>query len=355
VLQRIASGPSHPYPHPSDPDRSAALLRIYQLSPGLGRSLILKEIVVGSGDIDVNVLAILPDRELPELDNSLVAKINGEGKFIDYPMVERYASVHVLPQIQAEYAPGAGRWACSLQSSFLRYFLRVRPEYGVRQAAYALHQRKETRCYTTELSQLGRSIRIPQLERVTVAAIDDRDPEVARDAVVALQRFGSPKAEGALWMRLETLHAKWKDNPDKLLDPHTGMLKDQVDRDLEALLVQAIANGQAWFATEERLRRLEELSSPSGRNVVASIRQQMKSREFTIGMNFWPTGVFSFRVAWYAGTGIAAFKEKLAEFPTGTHFKMGGNKAYQDAHSAEFAAASEVTVSQGQIFQIEVR
>ena len=355
VLQRIVAGEPHPYPHPSDPDRSAALLRTYELSPALGRALILKEIVAGRGDIDVNVLAMLPDRELPEIDQELVAKIKGEGKFTDYPMVERYASARMLPQVQAAYAAAAGRWACSLQTSFLRYFLRVSSDYGVKQAAYALHQRRETRCYTTELSQLGRFIRIPQLEQVTASALEDRDLDVARDAALALQSFGSPNAEAALWARLERLHSKWEGAPDKFLDAHTGMLKDQADRDREASLVQAIINGQAWFATEERLRRVEELSSPSERNVVASIRQQMQSREFAIGMNFWPAGVFSFRIAWYDGVGIAAFKEKLAEFPAGTHFKMAGNKADQDAHSVEFAAASQVTASRGQALQIEVR
>ena len=355
VLQKIVAGPSHPYPHPSDPDRSTALRHIYELSPELGRPLILKEIVAGSGDIDVNVLALLLDSELPLLDDRLVAKIKNEGKFTDYPMIDRYASGRVLPQVKAAYEPGAGRWACSLQTSMLRYFLRVEPDYGVRQVVFALHHRRDTRCYTSQLSALGKYIRIPQLERITFAALGDPSSEVARDAAEALRRFGSADAEAALWARQEQLYRKWHADPDKLVDAYSGMLKDQSDSSLESSLVQAITDGQAWFETEERLRKLQDLCTPSARNAVESILRSLRSREFAISMSWGPNGQFIFNIAWYSGTGITAFREKLAQFPAGSHFKMISTKVQLDAHPAESSAANDSTAAHSQTLQIEMR
>lgn len=354
LLQRIVEGDAGFKDSSNRPDRSSALFRINELSPELGRQLILQKIAGPHGDINMDVLASLPDSELPQMDEVFRAKLKRVGiDFGDFPLVERYGSARLLPDIQSAYAPFAGRWACSLQSNALRYFLRVSPDFGVKEAALALHHRGETRCYITELRELGPYIRIPKMEQIVIAALDDSSPEVVRNATLALQEYGSANAEAALWPPLSRLHQKWTDDPEHRVDPHTGLLRNQADRDRETELVEAIINGQAWFLTSERIARLKELGSPSTQRLADSFEKQLQLHEFLFGFNRWPVGQLSFRLGWYSGIGMTAFKEKLAQFPAGSRIKTTASTTYQEAHHAELAEVSAAAAAHGLVLQVE--
>src|SRR6266571_1028461 len=79
-------------------DRASALRRVYELAPLQGRELILHEITNPKGDIGINVLGLLPERELPQVEQPLIAKLKiGDADEIDFQLLERYGSERVLP------------------------------------------------------------------------------------------------------------------------------------------------------------------------------------------------------------------------------------------------------------------
>jgi hypothetical protein len=333
--------------------REEALHRIWEISPEQGRPLILREIAAPKGDIGIAVLGLLPERELPQIEAPTIARIKNGGNDIDFQLIDRYASVGVMDQMKSIYEASRGKWACVPRAAMLRYFLRVSPDYGTKEASDALRGRKRTGCYRTELSDLKELIHVPQMEKVVIAMLDDRSPSVVWDAAEALQEYGSPKAEAALWARLEKLHNKWKDKPDERLHPQPGETDSNKDSGLEQALVEAIANGQAWFANQETIRRLKSLSSPAMQENLDDILKTLQDGNFTFNLTSWPDTDFRFTVGWYQVTGMAAFKEKLAQFPAGAHFIDMTSIDDRRAHSAEIAEVVKAVAANGQTLEIK--
>jgi hypothetical protein len=227
-----------------------------------------------------------------------------------------------LPEVRSIYEAHRGGWACTPQTSLLRYFLRVSPDFGVKEVSTALALRKDTGCYRTELSDLREYVRMPQVEKVAIAALDDPEPAVARDAAQALQHYGTAAAESALWGRLEKFHRKWKDRPDELLHPRPNMIVYDSDSGLEEALVQGISLAQAWFADAATIRRLKDLSSPAMQRELDDTLQALGAGAFNLNLSSWPEDELSFTVGSYSGNGMGNFKEKLAQFPPGSHFRL---------------------------------
>lgn len=331
--------------------RETALRRIWEISPGQGRQLILQEIAAPKGDIDIGVLGLLPERELPQIEAPTIARIkSGSSYDIEFSLIDRYASARALGQMKPIYEAHRGNWACVPQTAMLRYFLRVSPDYGVKEVSDSLSERKATGCFRTQLSELKEYVRLPQLEQVAIAKLDDTSPEVARDAAQALQRFGSPKAEDALWARLERFHRKWKDQPDELLHPHPGTIEYDQESGLEEALVKGIAEGQAWFADAETIRRLKPLSSPEMQAELNRISESLQSGEFEGILSWWPDDKLNFAIGWYHGMGIVAFKEKLAQFPPASRFSIATTES--DAHQIELAELADAAAANGQVLYI---
>jgi hypothetical protein len=234
----------------------------------------------------------------------------------------------------------------------LRCFLRVKPDYGVEELTAALALRKATGCYRTQLSEVREYVRMPQVRKLAIQQLDDPAPSVARDATQALQHYGSSAAENALWARLEKLHQQWKDKPDELLHPRPNMFVYDRDSGLEQALVQGISLGHAWFADAATIQRLKELSSPAMQNELDGTLQMLRGGEFTLDMRWWPEDELNYTLGWYSGEGMASFKEKLAQFPPGSHFRMVTTKAVQEAYQAEFAEARRAASENGQIIEV---
>ena len=154
ILRTIIAGAPNRNHEIDKLDRASALRRVYELAPLQGRELILHEITNPKGDIGINVLGLLPERELPQVEHPLIAKLKiGDADEIDFQLLERYGSERVLPEIKAIYEAHRGEWACAPQDAMVRYFLRVRPDYGVAQVRDALGQRKITGCYQFQLTR----------------------------------------------------------------------------------------------------------------------------------------------------------------------------------------------------------
>ena len=354
ILRAIVAGEPNRNHDIDKPDRASALRWIYELAPDEGRELILREIANPQGDIRIEVLGLLAERELPQIEQPLITKLQeGNGSDIDFQLLERYGSLRALPDIKAIYEHHLGEWACAPQDALLRYLLRVEPEYGIARVSDALGYRRTTGCYKFQLTRLYEDIRRPKLEEIAIDALDDPSPEVTTDAAQALAKYGSPRAEQALWERLEKFHDKWKNSQDEL-HWRPGVQPDlQAEIRLEQVLVQAITNGQAWFATENTITRLKELASPQVESELDGVLHEIRSGDYALNLNWWPEGNLNYTVGRYSGRGMPELKEKLAQLPLGTHLNLITTRAERDHHLREFVDVEDAAAVDGLVLQIQ--
>jgi hypothetical protein len=334
---------------PDGPGRAVALRHILNIAPDRGRQAILEEIESPRGGVGIDVLGKLPEHELPQYDALLMARFRGGDDGLPLRLIDRYASVKILPQMKSVYEAKRGTWDCASRTNLLRYFLRVSPAYGAQEVSTALSGVKTTGCVRMDLSDLKEFVRVPQVEQLAIHALDSSSLNQATAAAQALEEYGSPKAEAALWARLEKFHRKWMDQPDSALHPHPRIIDYDGDSGLERALVTAITNGQAWFVDAAAIRRLKELSSPALQSDLDRIAQDLADGSFEFNPNWWPDGNLQYFLGWYQGTGLDALREKLAQFPGGSHFSMMTSALERAAHSEDVASFSETASAHGQV------
>jgi hypothetical protein len=354
ILRSIVAGAPNRSRDMDKSDRASALRRIYEVAPADGRELISREIANPQGDIGIDVLGLLPDRELPQIEQPLIAKMQaGNGADIDFQLIERYGSMRALPEIRAIYDRRRGEWACIPQTALLRYFLRVDSDYGISAVQDALGLRHATGCYKFQFAALDDYIRRPKLEQIAIAALHDPSPEVVRDAAQALSRYGSAKTEASLWARLESFHDHWKDKQD-VLHYRPGVEPDLLaEIGLEQVLVQAITNGQSWFITEESVNKLKEMASPQVQTELDGVMLEIQRGEYGLNLNWWPDGALNYSVGRYTGRTMAALKEKLAQFPSGAHLDLVTTTAELERHRAEFVEVENAAAAAGLTLRVQ--
>ena len=291
-----------------------AAQRLYELSPAEGRRFILKRIASLRPLIDEKVLYGLPDKRLPQLDNTLAKNLEHGGSC---GLVARYATPAILPRVKKVFGDGAGHWACAPQADILGYFLRTDPAFGISQFSKALSSRNVTGCYHPLFTDVGQWGMGPALERIAVEHLSDPDDEVAANAAEALGRYGSPAAEAPLWKRLQAWHDQWQGKA-----PGTAYLQTH----LAATLAHALATAPAWRADAAALARLQQLcltrdvrwnanvdriqnSSPGKVSVFAHTVQPDNS----LDLDEW-------QVDQYTLGSVEALEQKLRQYPRGTVF-----------------------------------
>jgi hypothetical protein len=353
VLEQIVSGPANPNRAMNKANRETALLRLWQVAPEDARPLMIQEIAKPQADIRISVLGQLPEHSFPQFEAGWLDAIRqGRAADVDFQLIDRYGSENILPAVQSIYEPHSGEWGCTPQTAMLRYFLRIKPDYGVKELTAAIASRKSTGCYLMQMGGIGEYVRLPQVEKLAIRLLNDPVPPVASDAAEALQKYGSLETENALWTRLQQFQEQWKDKPDEMLHPRPNMIVFDKDSGLVDALVQGILHGQAWFADAATIRRLKEVSSPAKQNELDGALQSLGSGEFTLHMQWWPQDELNYTLGWYTGEGMASFEEKLAQFPPGSHFRMVTTKAEQEAHRAEFAKAERTASENGQAIDV---
>jgi hypothetical protein len=354
TLRAIVSGEPERQFSFDHPQRGVALRRIYEIAPDQGRDLILKEIANPKGDVGIDALGMFQERELPQIEQPILTKLKDvKGTDVEYQLLERYASVRAFPEIKSHYEAHRGVWACIPQWAMLLYFLRVQPEYGLSQVKDALGQREKTTCYKVVFDGLGEKAADPKIERIALEALSDPSLQVEQDAAEALGKYGSPSAEGALWSRLEKFHNEWKEKAEDLqVQWHTKPEIQEAVR-LEQLLVDAISRGQGWFVTEETIHRLKSLAGPEMQDEVEAAWQEIERGEYELSVSWWPEGKFTYNVGQYQGKGMAALKQKLAQFPAGTRLSLMTTKAEKVRHKAEFAEIERTAQETGLVLDIQ--
>jgi hypothetical protein len=321
VLKEFVSGPAPPFRTEPATARDAALKHIFDLNPDEGRALILRDLRDPRAQPSVSLVKLLSANELRTVVQKAPARIEkNDARELDYHLLQLYGDRSALGDVERVFIDHLGQWACDPQNAMLRYFLRVDPEFGTKMVQASLAQRKATGCYRMLLQDLGSSL--PKVEPLAISALDDSDLEVANDAALALGKWGTAKAEAALWARLKRFHQEWKARQGELrVTPDYNSPIERATA-LESTLVNSIATGTNWICSPEKLERLRELASPRQQMQISQWSKQWDRGEALILPNWYPEDRLSFGVLQYSNLDEEQFRAKLSQMPKGTKLQF---------------------------------
>ena len=332
----------------------AALGHWYELDPAAARPAIVREIERPRPRFNATVLGILPDGELPEVEQALTEHLrqpdtDGNGNLAS--LILRYASQAIEPQVVAYLDEHLGKMACAVQEPLLAYLLKVDPVAATPRLEKAMAARGEgfTACNHSLLLEVGKLHNDPVLEDIAIHRLDDADAQVVGNAAAYLGEFGSSAAEAALWRRLIAWSEHWAGREAELRQIPGENMDGIWEANAGTNMVQALATGQGWLADETKLRRLIQLSLEGWQRQNAEQWLRLwQSRPLTI--EFLPVGEGAFQMAQYQATSLQAAKDKLLQFPAGTAFhwragatQEGAEKAFQQL--SDFAAKHSMKVA----------
>jgi hypothetical protein len=313
---------------PLEPDQqgqyvSLLLQRITELAPSEGRALTLKEMERQHPRLDLTFYHLLPDKEIPQLDETLAANLEASRE--DMTIVEligRYATTAIFPRVLAMEEDRVGTMPCDAQAGFVAYALKADARTGAQLLEKALAARDETPCYTLVLAWVARRRFSPEVEQSAIAHLDDPDLEVAANAAGTLGAYGSPAAEQPLWDRLQKWHQAWAGRAAELPNGVGSVFTNGLQTQLEMALVNALATAKSWFTGPEMLQRIKALCvSQLARGQVDNMPNTLSSTPL-IGVNTFGDGNFAGDVYQYQADSVKALEEKLAQFPSGTMFSV---------------------------------
>lgn len=286
--------------------RDAALSRLRELDPDAARQIILERLrkldvprqMYGSS----RVLLELPDKTLPDLDATLVAALEGNQPGGD-ELVARYASDAVAPQLKAWVEQSPQR-LCN-GPVLPAYFFRVDPDWSAAMIA-RLRQNPRLTC-AVNLGSIEDLLMSPGLEKQAIADLSSSDSMILRLAETLLERGGSAAAEKPLLEAFARYH-----DADHATEPFpTG---------IEQGFVSALLTANRWVASEETFAKVESLCITD--QCHRQVAQAKRAMEQPI-----PLGVDDINL----GGGVIRpyseeqLRERLAYYPKGTQFSLGGN------------------------------
>ncbi|MBC8869340.1 MAG: hypothetical protein H8E44_07970 [Planctomycetes bacterium] len=311
--------------------------RFLELAPEEGRALVLAELRRTRPRATVDSLTLLPDRPIPELDDSLATRLEESmddlyESELAAALVARYGSAAIYDRVRKLYGDDGRSWLSDMRVSMLAYLVRHNHEKGGQLVERALDARGKTGRYCTVLTDVARVHMAAELERIAIERLDDENLELAGDAVRLLRKHGSAAAEQIIWQKFERWHTAWKDRVGELKVVDSGSQTDPQVR-FEYELVNALIYGRSWFTDLPKLKRVRSLclTKPnrtmvdsrlySWREPVAIQFQEGTESEFLSTHRSFHRGNPSYDcwyVAQYTAYSLAELKKLLARFPKGT-------------------------------------
>jgi hypothetical protein len=193
ALLPLAKLPKTPEQYNDDNLCDYIFIRLLDLRPETVRPTILEDLRRPNPLFSLCVLQALPDKELPELDDILLANLNNRRADMDKipPLIERYATARIMPQVIAFYGSSETGWMCSLQTAILRYWVKHDRPAALQAIEKAVNFRESTGCFKTVLGETLHDSFDADAEKLVRKFINDSDPEVAADAKNLLAQHGS--------------------------------------------------------------------------------------------------------------------------------------------------------------------
>lgn len=344
ALRRLAAAPRTS----ASPVADLALRRLHELAPEEARPLILREIRDPRPGATIATLGILPDRELPEIEEDLLAGLErgDHHDALHVRLLERYGSSPAAPRALAIVDGRIPGMACRPQAALLAYFLRADPPSGVRLLERVLAARAGTGCYRTVLADVADLRMTGAVERLALEHLDDPEPAVVRSAAETLGRHGSPAALPALRARFERWSQTWAGREKELQASYAKRPPHAAEAMVEDALRQALGLGQGWVMDGAALRELQGLCVTDGcRRQVDGTVAAAGRRTIQVHRLDGPFAVIS--IAQYQPRSLAALEEKLAQYPRGSIFTLDVAGLDADTAAAVSARIAAVAAEHG--------
>jgi hypothetical protein len=185
-----------------------------------------------------------------------------------------------------------------------------------------------TGCYPTLLEDLGSSL--PTVEQVAISNLDDADLNVSTSAARALGRWGTAKAEPALWARLRRFHQEWPNGVGGLtLTGKDTSAHVQALDNLETTLTGSIVSGTNWICGPEKFVRLRPLVSSQHRMELSAWTEEWEEGQpWILNPDWGPEDQLTFGVLQYFNLDEQQIRTKLSQMPRGA-------KLYFQTYTAE--------------------
>jgi hypothetical protein len=314
----------------------AALTHWYEVDPDQARPTVIHEILRPKPRFNASVLGILPDKELPEADQTLVEHLNSQENFDVCSniasLIHRYATPAVEPQVTSFLDPSIGKLACALQEPLLAYVLKVDREGARPRLETAMAARGEgfNACNHSLLTEIAHLQNDSILQDIAIRSLDDRDPQVVGNAAAYLMEYGSAFAEDLLWARFTSWSDRWKGRESELLYRPERSPEGQYEAGAGFNLMEALATAHGWLADEVKLRRLVDLS--------IGLQQRQQAEQYIVqwrirpwSIQFIPIDKGQFQIVQYHERSVIGAEEKLLQFPRGSVFHWAGGGAEAEA------------------------
>lgn len=305
LLQSIAQGEGNL--------RDAALLRLYELDPAAARRIALERI----GRLDVSrqmysnrrVLLQLPDKTLPDLDETLAAALEKNTVFADL-LVARYASAGVAGRLKAWVEQSPARLCGS--PVLAAYFFRVDAEWAAAAWAKAREEAGTGPVCLLNLAPVEDLLMSPGLEQQAIEDASSSNLAVAREGLTLLQWAGSKAVEKPLLEAFAHFHATVKP-------------AEVQSRGVEQGFVSALLAASRWIPAEETFGEAgADCVSEICRRQVASARQALQ-QPIPIDIGTSPVPFTTARVGAISLRSDAQLADRLAQYPRDTQFYLTGS------------------------------
>lgn len=300
----------------------AALEQWYKARPEEARPAVLQEILRPKPRFGAAVLGVLPDRELTDAEQTLLAHLRQTSDLDALgnlaTLIHRYAGAAVEPEVVAYLDEHLGRSACAVQEPLLAWLLKFDPANARPRLAKVMAARGNTGCYTFLLEHVGQLENSPILHDLALKGLDDPDPQVVGDAAVYLRYSGLPADEELLWTRFTAWSRQWTGREAEFSSRPLPNREAVAQAGAGQKMMEALAAGQGWLASERDLQRLVALAvGLSERQQAEQYLKTWQTKPWTLA--FEPGGTF--RIVQYSERSMEGAKQKLAQFPKGSIFR----------------------------------
>jgi hypothetical protein len=312
----------------SDWPQSIALRRLYELSSEDARPYILRELRSEYPHIEISVLGLLPEKELRELDQLLLSRVEksqGNGDRVTATaLIQRYASAAIAKDLRPFMSKNIGKMECESATNLAAYFLRVAPDDGHEMLQEAMQAQERLSCRDTLLQRLATIRMSPEVEQAAIAALNDSDPAVVREAWNVLGEYGSADSKAAILRAFRQWHQHW-DGRGKDLDT-PGNARRQIDGEY----FRAVAFAQGRLRSEQDPETLRDLCLTQSCSQVANSARIERSQKYVMVAVIEPVGA-EIADRFMPGGTIERLEQKMAEYPRGTLFQIDARSRGYDA------------------------
>jgi hypothetical protein len=232
------------------------------LAPREGRDLILAEMRRPEIRVSNDTLLILPENEIPELEDILLKKATYFGGDFEERrkallILERYGTAKALMPLQTAYRDRIGETECAVQQNLINYFLKHDPEFGAKTVEKAMAARGRTKCYNSVFQEFPAKYWSPAIEAIAVSYLDDENIGLVKEMAEILGKLGSADVKEKLWQRFEKFSAALQKDPAA----NTKTFGDYPYpvRTIESSFINALTNSPNWKLSEAELKKLSQL------------------------------------------------------------------------------------------------